>query len=78
VAEPHSGVLGLESVPRLEVTHDQLISLPLDERHGFLLSLVDGRCTIEMLSDMSGFGRAETIALIAELVGLGALALRHG
>lgn len=75
-AEPHSGIVGLDSVPWLAVTHDQLLAMPLDQRHGFILSLVDGRSTIEMLADISGFGRAETIALVAELVGFGAVILR--
>jgi hypothetical protein len=75
-ADPHSGIVGLDSVPWLVVTHEQLRTMPLDQRHGFVLSLVDGRCTIEMLADISGFGRAETIALVAELVGHGALVLR--
>jgi hypothetical protein len=75
-AEPNSGIIAFSSIPWLAVTYDALIAMPLDHRHGFLLSLVDGRCTVEVLADISGFGRTETIALVAELVGFGALTLR--
>lgn len=76
VAEPNSGVIAFSSIPWVAVTYDALIAMPLDHRHGFLLSLVDGRCTVEMLADISGFGRTDTIALVAELVGFGAVTLR--
>ena len=63
-------------MPTIAVTYDALVAMPLDHRHGFLLSLVDGRCTVEMLADISGFGRTETIALVADLGGCGAVTLR--
>ena len=75
-AEPHSRVVRLDAVPWLNMTYDELAGMRLDQRHGFLVSLVDGRCTIEMLADMTGFGVDETAALVAELVVLGVLTLR--
>jgi hypothetical protein len=75
VAEPHTGVVALSAIPRVAATYDALVAMPLDQRHGFLLSLIDDRCTVEMLADISGFGRSETIALVAELVGFGAVTL---
>jgi hypothetical protein len=76
--EPHSGVVALDAVPWLLVTHDQLVAMPLDPRRAFLISRVDGRCTVEMIADISGFERSEVTAMMMELVGLGVLELRGG
>jgi hypothetical protein len=41
-----------------------------------VVSLIDGRCTVEMLLDISGMREDETIRIIGELVRLGAVELR--
>lgn len=71
-----SGVVTLDAVPWLDIAYDELLAMPLDPRQGFLLSLVDGRCTVEMITDMSGMPRAEVFVMLAELVTMGVLTLR--
>ena len=71
-------VISLSAVPWLVVTYDELRRLPLDKRRGFLVSLIDGRCTVEMLLDVSGMPEDETLDILRELVGLGAVELRDG
>jgi len=71
-----SGVVTLDAVPWLDIAYDELLAMPLDPRHGFLLSLVDGRCTVEMITDMSGFPRDEVFMMLSELVAMGVLTLR--
>lgn len=67
----------MQAVPWLVVTHDELRQLPLDCRAGFIVSLIDGRCTVEMLLDMAGLPEDEVMALITQLVRLGAIELRN-
>jgi len=69
-------VISPVSVPWLIVTYDVLQGLPLDPRAGFVVSLVDGRCTVEMLLDISGMPADETLDILRELVRLGAVELR--
>jgi hypothetical protein len=64
------------AVPWLMVTNDELRELPLDHRAGFLVSLIDGACSVEMLADISGLGLDEVAAIFALLVRLGAVELR--
>jgi hypothetical protein len=71
-----SGVVTLDAVPWLDIPYDELLAMPLDARQGFLLSLVDGRCTVEMITDMSGLPRVEVFTMLAELVAMGVLTLR--
>lgn len=67
----------LEAVPWLVMTYDQLRTLPLDSRAGFVISLVDGRCTVEMMFDLCGMSEDETLDILAELLRLGAIELRE-
>jgi hypothetical protein len=64
------------AVPWLVVTYDELQRLPLHPRAGFVVSLIDGRCTVEMLLDVSGMREDETLDILAELLRLGAIELR--
>ncbi|MEO8701293.1 MAG: serine/threonine-protein kinase [Kofleriaceae bacterium] len=61
--------------PHVAMSTSQITSLSLDHRAGFLLSLVDGRCTIEELLDISGMPRVETLRVVCELLDQGVLAL---
>ena len=67
----------LSAIPWLVVTLDELQKLPLDSRAGFLVALIDGRCSVEMLLDISGMREDETIDIIGELARLGAIELRE-
>lgn len=71
-------VVSLSAVPWLVVTYDELRRMPLDQRTGFVVSLLDGRCTVEMLLDISGMPEDETLDIVRELVALGAIELRDG
>ena len=42
----------------------------------FVVSLIDGRCTVEMLLDVAGPPEDEVIALLGQLARLGAIELR--
>jgi hypothetical protein len=42
-----------------------------------VVSLVDGKCTVEMLLDMAAMPEDETLDVLRELVRLGAIELRE-
>ena len=67
--------LPLRAVPWLVKTHDELRDLPLDPREGFVLSLVDGRFTVEMILDVCGMPEDEVIDVLRKLVDVGAIEL---
>jgi hypothetical protein len=66
----------LGAVPWLVVTYDDLSRMPLDPRAGFVVSLIDGKCSVDMLLDISGMREDETLHILRELVRLGAIELR--
>jgi hypothetical protein len=69
-------IVPLYSVPWLVVTYDDLRAMPLEGRDGFVVSLVDGRATVEMILDMAGLPEDETIDVLSRLLRLGAIELR--
>lgn len=69
-------VLPVRAVPWLVLTYDEVRRLPLDSRDGFVLSLVDGRCTIEMILDIAGMSEDAVMDVLHKLVQLGAIELR--
>jgi len=71
-------VVPLFAVPWLAVTLEGLRLLPLDARAAYLLSLVDGRCTVEMILDICApeLERDEALGLLAHLLQVGAIELR--
>jgi hypothetical protein len=81
LAGPTSAVrphIPLFAVPWHTMTPDGLRSLPLDARAAYLLSLVDGQCTVEMVLDICGseLDPDEALGLLANLLDLGAIELR--
>jgi hypothetical protein len=66
----------LAAVPWLTFTLDQLRELPLDTRAGYVVSLIDGRSTVEMISVISGMDIDEVTGIFAKLLELGAIELR--
>jgi hypothetical protein len=66
----------LRAVPWLIVTYDALRAMNLDPRDGFLISLVDGRLTVEAILDIAGFPERDTLAIVAKLLELGVLELQ--
>ena len=65
-----------ESVPRLQLRHDELIGLPIDHRHGFLLCQIDGVRTVADLCDLCSLQMPDAITMIDELVALSAITIR--
>lgn len=81
VVGPTSAVrarLPMSAVPCLAVTVEGLRFLPLDARTAYLISLVDGHCTVEAILDIceSELRGDEALALLARLLQLGAIELR--
>ena len=59
---------GLRRTPHVSSTPEQLRWLALDHRAGFLLSLVDGRSTLDEVLDMSGMGELDALRLLMQLM----------
>lgn len=57
----------LERVPIVMVARDQLRWLSIDHRAGFVLSLVDGVSSVEMILDVSGMPELDTLRILSEL-----------
>ena len=53
----------------------EIIALPLDARSGFLLARIDGFSTLQTLLDVSAMPAGEAMALLEELLALGAVRL---
>jgi hypothetical protein len=77
IGPPQSQDISLASVPVVVVPRDQVATLPLNARQGFVLSLIDGKCTLEEVIDISAFERIETIEIVAGFVQAGIVALRN-
>ena len=78
--EPPSGVMErherLAGVPRLALSLTELMGLRLDHRAGFLVSLVDGTYTVEMILDASAMKREEALAILGELEARGIIVIQ--
>lgn len=57
----------LDRVPTVMVSRDQLRWLSIDHRAGFVLSLVDGVSSIEMILDVSGMTELDALRILSEL-----------
>jgi hypothetical protein len=58
----------LDRAPAVVVPGAHLRWLSLDHRAGFVLSLIDGTSTVEMILDLSGMPRIDTLRILLELV----------
>jgi hypothetical protein len=58
----------LERVPVMIVPRTQLRWLSIDHRAGFILSLIDGTSSVEMVLDVSGMPRLDALRILQELV----------
>jgi hypothetical protein len=58
----------LKMVPRVTLAREELNVAELDHRDYFLVSLMDGRTTLEELLDICGMPSEEALALIEGLV----------
>lgn len=57
----------LDRVPVVMVGRDQLRWLSIDHRAGFVLSLVDGVSSLEMILDVSGMPELDALRILSEL-----------
>ena len=57
----------LDGVPQLCATQDELMKAKLDHKAGFLVSLLDGISTVEMITDVAGMPRDEALAALQSL-----------
>lgn len=58
----------LDRVPQVAVPREQMRWLSIDHRAGFVLSLVDGVSTVEMLLDVSGMPELDALRILSELL----------
>jgi hypothetical protein len=58
----------LDRVPMVIVPRAQMRWLSMDHRAGFILSLIDGSSSVEMILDMSGMPRLDAYRILHELV----------
>jgi hypothetical protein len=58
----------LGRVPRVIVQTDQIRWLSLDHRAGFLLSLIDGRSSIDEILDICGMPRLDGLKILSSLL----------
>lgn len=57
----------LDRVPMVMVARDQLRWLSIDHRAGFVLSLIDGVSSLEMILDVSGMPELDALRILCEL-----------
>jgi hypothetical protein len=67
----------LHRVPVVEVAREQLRWLSIDHRAGFVLSLVDGVSSLEMILDVSGMPYLDALRILYELVQQRIISLRE-
>lgn len=58
----------LDRVPVVSVPRDQMRWLSIDHRAGFVLSLIDGVSTVEMVLDVTGMPELDALRILSELV----------
>ncbi len=63
-----SRISGLDRVPRIVMSPDQIRWLSLDHRAGFLLSMVDGVSSVDDLLDVSGMHRLDALRILCSLL----------
>jgi len=65
----YSARLGrFDQVPKVIVSREQVRWLSLDHRAGFVLSLVDGRSSIDQILDLAGMPRLDTVRVLYTLL----------
>jgi hypothetical protein len=57
----------LERVPMIVVPRAQMRWLSMDHRAGFILSLIDGSSSVDMILDVSGMPKLDALRILHEL-----------
>ncbi len=68
----------LDRVPVVEVAREQLRWLSIDHRAGFVLSLVDGVSSLEMILDVSGMPSLDALRILFELTQQHIISFKEG
>jgi len=63
-----SRIAGMERVPTVAMSPDQIRWLSLDHRAGFMLSMIDGISSVDDLLDVSGMQRLDALRIICTLL----------
>ncbi|MBX3191654.1 MAG: hypothetical protein KF819_31970 [Labilithrix sp.] len=63
------------AVPKVIKRADELPGAPITHRDAFLLSLIDGRLTVQALVDVSGMPEAQMMTILERLARLGIVTL---
>jgi hypothetical protein len=66
----------LDRVPILLVAPSKVRWMTLDHRAGFVMSLIDGASSIELILDVSGMPRLDALRMLQELVDQGVVEVR--
>jgi hypothetical protein len=56
------------TAPRITVSNEELVSLRLNHRAGYILSQIDGRVSLEDLIALSGMPRLDTLRILCALI----------
>jgi hypothetical protein len=64
-----------DSIPRLTVPRDELMTWALDHREGFIVSLLDGVSTVEAILDMAAMPEGQGLFVLCDLCARGLVAL---
>ncbi len=68
-------VLPLRAVPVFATTPAHVRDLALDARAAYVLSLVDGECSVETILDVCDMERDEAVGILRDLLALEAIRL---
>jgi len=63
------------AIPIVVMTRSEILALPLDHRAGFMLTRIDGNSTVQQILDVAAMDADEALAVLENLLALGALAL---
>ncbi len=63
-----SRISGMERVPQVVMSPDQIRWLSLDHRAGFMLSMIDGVSSVDDLLDVSGMQRLDALRILCGLL----------
>lgn len=66
---------GPGSIPRIAVSVADLRRLPLGAAEGFLVSCIDGQCSVDDLIDISGLSRVDTLRILYGLLQQGVISV---
>ena len=75
IVRPSTMTFSLLAVPVVIMSQEEVLALPIDGRTGFLLARIDGVSTLQTLLDVSSMPAGDAMAIVEELLSLGAVQL---